>query len=76
MSQAYGDLFAKFYNEKWVGFANRIAPRLLNFYSDKQISQNNKKILDLCCGTGQLVLFFLENDYQVIGIDLSESMLH
>jgi SAM-dependent methyltransferase len=33
-------------------------------------------MLDLCCGTGQLALYFLERGYQVTGIDLSEHMLH
>lgn len=76
MSQAYGDLFAKVYNEKCAAFAKQLAPRILDFYSNKPISETNKKILDLCCGTGQLAFFFLENEYKVVGIDLSESILH
>jgi SAM-dependent methyltransferase len=35
----------------------------------------NKSLLDLCCGTGQLAVYFLERGYRVTGIDLSESML-
>jgi len=58
MSQAYGDLFAKVYNEKWATFAKQLAPRILDFYSNKSISQTNKKILDLCCGAGQMAFSF------------------
>jgi SAM-dependent methyltransferase len=32
-------------------------------------------LLDLCCGTGQLALHFLDNGYQITGLDLSEAML-
>ncbi|NIN99288.1 MAG: methyltransferase domain-containing protein, partial [Anaerolineae bacterium] len=31
--------------------------------------------LDVCCGTGQLAIYFLERGYKVVGIDLSENML-
>ena len=76
MSQAYGKLFAKVYNEKWSGFANSVGPHILDFYTSKEISKINKRLLDLCCGTGYLSLFFLKNDYHVVGIDLSEYMLY
>lgn len=32
-------------------------------------------MLDLCCGTGQLAVLFLEAGFSVVGIDLSEHML-
>jgi SAM-dependent methyltransferase len=31
--------------------------------------------LDLCCGTSQLAVYFLERGFRVVGIDLSEPML-
>jgi ubiquinone/menaquinone biosynthesis C-methylase UbiE len=76
MPQAYGKIFAKVYNKKWSDFIKKIGPSILDFYSDKTISKKNKKILDLCCGTGQLALLFLESGYYVTGIDLSEDMLY
>jgi SAM-dependent methyltransferase len=73
--QAYGEIFARIYNERWAGFANGLASPLLNFYAGLAISQENKRVLDLCCGTGQLARCLLDEGYQVIGIDLSEHML-
>lgn len=75
VSQAYGSKFAKIYNMMWGGFSEKIAPVLLEFYQNKSNVQNDY-ILDLCCGTGQLAKFFLEEGYHVIGLDLSESMLN
>ena len=73
--QAYGEKFAKVYNRKWGDFAKRIAPYILNFYQTSPVSKANDIILDLCCGTGQLAVQFLEHGYKVIGIDLSIPML-
>jgi SAM-dependent methyltransferase len=46
-----------------------------DFYAATPASQENRSILDLCCGTGQLAVHFLEKGYRVVGIDLSEHML-
>jgi SAM-dependent methyltransferase len=74
--QAYSKGFARIYNARWVGFAKQVAPIILNFYKSTPVGQdNNKPVLDLCCGTGQLAVHFLENGYKVVGIDLSEHML-
>lgn len=73
--QAYRRAFARVYNKRWTGFAHRVAPLLLEFYANTAAGQANCPILDLCCGTGQLALHFLEQGYQVTGIDLSEHML-
>lgn len=74
--QAYGAAFARVYNARWSGFARRIAPQLEAFYAASSVGHENKDVLDLCCGTGQLALHFLERGYSVTGIDLSEPMLH
>lgn len=76
MSQAYGKTFAYVYNKKWSEFIEKIGPFILDFYSNKPISKKNKKILDLCCGTGQLASLFLEKGHYVTGIDLSGNMLY
>jgi SAM-dependent methyltransferase len=75
MSKGYGRVFARVYNTEWTGFVRRVAPHLLTFYASTSIAQVNTSVLDLCCGTGQLALYFLERGFRVTGIDLSESML-
>ena len=74
--QAYGEAFAQVYNLLWASFARDIAPRILDFYAATEIASSQQTLLDLCCGTGQLALYFLERGYQVTGIDLSEPMLN
>lgn len=74
--QAYGPGFAQVYNKRWTSFARQVAPFLLKFYADTPLAQRNRLVLDLCCGTGQLALYFLERGYQLVGVDLSPAMLH
>jgi SAM-dependent methyltransferase len=73
--QAYTSSFAHVYNKLWAGFANQLAPRLLDYYQRFPISRENRTVLDVCCGTGQLAAHLLKNGYRVIGIDSSEGML-
>jgi SAM-dependent methyltransferase len=73
--QAYGRAFAHVYNKRWTGFAHRVAPLLLEFYANTAAGEAKYPVLDLCCGTGQLALHFLEQGFHVTGIDLSEHML-
>jgi len=72
--QEYGQIFAKAYNQKWSGFANRLAPKLLQFCQN-HFPNKPAKILDLCCGTGQIALYFLQHGYEIIGLDASQPML-
>ncbi|KGX84588.1 class I SAM-dependent DNA methyltransferase [Pontibacillus litoralis] len=44
-------------------------------YYEQSNGTNNNTILDLCCGTGTLLLNFAENSYQGMGIDISADML-
>ena len=75
-AQAYGEAFARVYNERWTFFATRIAPQLLSLFGSLDgVRDSPKSVLDLCCGTGQLAQAFLENGYDVTGIDLSPAML-
>jgi len=73
--QAYGKAFARVYNERWIGFAQRVAPEIGAFYESTPIGEGRRSLLDVCCGTGQLAVHFLEHGYEVVGIDLSEHML-
>ncbi len=73
--QAYSQGFARIYNQRWTNFATQLAPRLQEFYERTRIGQANQSLLDVCCGTGQLAVYFLERGYRVTGLDLSEHML-
>ncbi len=73
--QAYSRTFARVYNKRWTFFAHRVAPLIADFYASTTTGKKNRSVLDLCCGTGQLSLYFLEEGYRVTGIDLSEHML-
>lgn len=73
--QAYGASFAKVYNLRWTGFAAQISPKIRAYYEAAPIGRENQNLLDLCCGTGQLALHFLDHNYQVTGLDLSPAML-
>ena len=74
--QAYGPGFARIYNLRWTAFVQDVAPRILSYYERAPIAPANKSLLDVCCGTGQLAVYFLERGYRVTGLDLSEHMLH
>ena len=72
--QSYSQGFARAYDLRWSGFARQVAPLLL-FYAATPIGHKDRTVLDLCCGTGQLAIYFLEKGYRVVGLDLSEPML-
>jgi len=74
--QAYGPGFARVYNLKWATYATQLAPLIREFYETQQGEQADKHMLDLCCGAGHFAKLFLQQGYEVTGIDLSESMLY
>ncbi len=73
--QAYRHAFARIYDRRWSGFARQVSPLILDFYAATPAGQRKLPVLDLCCGTGQLALYFLEHGYPVTGLDLSQDML-
>jgi len=73
--QAYSEAFARVYNARWSAFARRIAPIIYEYCEGTGICLNDKPILDLCCGTGQLAAYFLQHNCSIVGIDLSPHML-
>ena len=73
--QGYGRVFAKVYNLLWNDFADQIAPKIYDFYTMKEVGQAKQPVLDLCCGTGRLSHYFLERDFRVVGLDLSDHMV-
>lgn len=74
--QAYSSSFARVYNLRWSDFSRHVAPRIQTYYEGASLGQENKHVLDVCCGTGQLAVHFLERGYHIVGLDLSEEMLH
>jgi SAM-dependent methyltransferase len=69
------DTWAKIYN-KSLGpqYCQKNLPpfeKLLQQYLAKGVH-----ILDLCCGTGQMAQYLLEQGYQVTGLDISKEMLN
>lgn len=73
--QSYNQHFARVYNSKFSDFAIKVAPIIERFYGHTEIGSNNREVLDLCCGTGQLANYFASKGYHVTGVDSSEHML-
>jgi SAM-dependent methyltransferase len=71
MMQRYGPAFARVYNEYWNGFSLNFAPVIHGWLGEA----GPRRLLDLCCGTGQLCKYFLDAGWQVTGLDLSLDML-
>ncbi len=67
------DRFAWLYNKHWGHFAEDLLPLLKEIGLDHVPSR--ARVLDLCCGTGQLAQILHENGYQVTGVDVSKKML-
>jgi len=72
--QAYSRGFAGAYNVQWSAFASNLAPKLADFLDPRMVGPD-KRLLDVCCGTGRLATGFLERGYKVVGVDLSPSMI-
>lgn len=73
--QAYGEKLAHVYNMKWGAFAERAAPRIMDFYEATAAGSRYRTLLDIGCGTGQLAVHFLNHGYRIVGIDASLFML-
>ncbi len=67
------DSFAWLYNQEWKFFAENIFPALKDIAGESL--PDGAKVLDLCCGTGQLARVLTEKGYKVTGIDGSSKML-
>lgn len=73
--QAYGKGFARVYNARWGGFARRAAPIIAAFYAATPLGEREHSLLDVCCGAGHMLPYFLERGYRVTGVVLSPDML-
>lgn len=68
------DQFAWFYNKYWGGEFSRPALAIMNIVLLPHLPER-ARILDLCCGTGQISAGLVEKGYRVTGLDGSEAML-
>lgn len=73
--EVYPPSFSKFYDRMMGDFATDIAPQIYDIYCQEPIYNQEKTLLDICCGAGHLACYFLNKGFQIIGIDLSEKML-
>ncbi|MEO6726340.1 MAG: class I SAM-dependent methyltransferase [Blastocatellia bacterium] len=68
------DRFAWFYNRYWGPEFSNPALAIYNVLLFSHIPEGCR-VLDLCCGTGQISAGLSERGYQVTGLDGSEAML-
>ncbi len=68
------DRFAWFYNRYWGPEFSRPALAIYNILLFPHIPERCR-VLDLCCGTGQIAQGLAERGYLVTGLDGSEAML-
>jgi len=68
------DRFAWFYNRYWGPEFSSPALAIYNILLFPHLPAGGR-VLDLCCGTGQIAAGFSERGYQVTGLDGSEAML-
>jgi SAM-dependent methyltransferase len=72
------DIFADIHSKSWGPELREWIPDIEEFIT-KHLPEGvaeNPKILDLCCGTGELAQSLQNKGYQVTGLDGSEEMLH
>jgi len=68
------DRFAWVYNKHWGNSFTELALRVLEKLVFPYLSAK-ARILDLCCGTGQLAQALIARGYRVTGLDGSSEML-
>jgi SAM-dependent methyltransferase len=71
------DNFARIHSKDWGPELRQWLPEVEKFLSQHLPEEipENPKILDLCCGTGELAQCLQQKGYQVTGLDGSEEML-
>lgn len=67
------DGFADVYNRHWGDFARSVIEPLCRLGLDQLVPGD--RLLDVCCGTGQLAAALTERGLDVVGVDGSEAMI-
>jgi SAM-dependent methyltransferase len=75
MTQYASSQFVEIYDRQWSGFAVRTAPIWYRLLRYRMPAIPEPVVLDVCCGTGQLAAYLLDQGCRVLGIDGSSSML-
>ncbi len=72
------DRFAWYYNKYWASGPNSFVMRVLPILDRLLFSTlpQGARVLDLCCGNGQLAAELIKRGMQVTGIDASSELLH
>ncbi len=73
MSADYGHALARIHDERFGGFAEQSAPELLNLFQRNGIRDG--LVVDLGCGSGIWAAALCRAGYQVLGVDISPSMI-
>jgi SAM-dependent methyltransferase len=72
-SPADYDPFAWVYNKHWGGFSQKLVPVVESLVLNH--TPRLARVLDLCCGTGQLACALQARGYEVTGVDASSEMI-
>lgn len=68
----YEGEFARFYRSSQGGWATSLAPDLLAYLAKADVP--DRSLLDLCCGTGELLVAFAADGWRTVGVDNSAAM--
>ena len=71
----YAKNTAEAYNRLWGGYGRACARSIYQLYLNMEHGRKRSPLLDLCCGTGELIRYFLDLGFSATGVDLSEHML-
>jgi SAM-dependent methyltransferase len=73
MNEWYKQDLAFIHDDGFRDFALKSAPGILNILAENQI--NSGLVADLGCGSGLLAQKLIQANYQVLGVDISESLI-
>jgi SAM-dependent methyltransferase len=75
LSNAYSPELARAWDRVVAPGGELLGKRILRYFYGRRPDARGCKVLDLCCGTGRATRFLARNGHQVLGLDLSPSMI-